>query len=210
MAARAQHRVQLLDHVHRQADGARLVHDRALDALADPPGGIGGEAKPALRIELLDGVDQPEIAFFDQVEQRESAVAVVLGDVDHQPQVVLDHLLARGEIPAARQPRVVQLLLRAEELAVPDLVEVDLGHVRQEVRAGIVLLRGLARREPPRPPPGTLTSRSRVMTRLPLADTATGRPACRGGGSRSAGTRAGSPSRPSPRSSALWPRAPPP
>src|SRR5207253_11072975 len=32
-----------LDHVHRDADGARLVRDRARDRLADPPGRVGAE-----------------------------------------------------------------------------------------------------------------------------------------------------------------------
>ena len=85
-------------------------------------------------------MDQAEITFFDQVEQRQSAVGVVLGDVDHQPQVVLDHLLARREIPGSRQPRVVQLLLRAEQLVVSDLVEVELGHIGEQIGAGVVLL----------------------------------------------------------------------
>jgi hypothetical protein len=82
----------------------------ALDALADPPGGIGGKAKPALRIELLDRVDQSEIAFFDQIEQSEAAIGVVLRDIHHQPQIVLDHLLTCGEIAALRQTRVVDFL----------------------------------------------------------------------------------------------------
>jgi hypothetical protein len=64
-----QHLVQLLDHVHRQADGARLVHDGPLDVLADPPGGVGGKAEAALGIELFEGVDESQIALLDEVEQ---------------------------------------------------------------------------------------------------------------------------------------------
>ena len=70
MAFRAQHLVQLADHVHRQAHGARLIHDRAFDALADPPGGVSRKAEAARRIEFFDRVHQAEIAFLDQVEQR--------------------------------------------------------------------------------------------------------------------------------------------
>ena len=57
-APRAQHLLQLAHHVHRQADHAALVHHRALDRLAYPPGGIGGEAKTALGLELVDRVDE--------------------------------------------------------------------------------------------------------------------------------------------------------
>ncbi len=94
MAHRPQHGVQFLDYMHGQADGARLVHDGAFDALADPPSGIGGEAESAFGIEFLERVDQAEIAFFDQVQQLQSTAGVVLGDVHNQPQIVFDHLLA--------------------------------------------------------------------------------------------------------------------
>src|SRR5262249_8003199 len=43
-----------LDHVHRDADGARLVGDRAGDCLADPPGRIGRELVAAAILELVD------------------------------------------------------------------------------------------------------------------------------------------------------------
>src|SRR4051794_18564997 len=43
LAAGADQLVDRLDHVHRDADGARLVGDRAGYRLADPPGGVGAE-----------------------------------------------------------------------------------------------------------------------------------------------------------------------
>src|SRR6266566_5140760 len=52
MALRAKHGVKLLDHVHRQPDRARLVHDCALDVLPDPPGGVRGKPKTTLGIEF--------------------------------------------------------------------------------------------------------------------------------------------------------------
>src|SRR5581483_6077064 len=50
--------VQLLDHVHRNADRARLVRDRARDGLPDPPGRVGRELVALAVVELLDGPDQ--------------------------------------------------------------------------------------------------------------------------------------------------------
>ena len=82
-----------LDHVHRDADGARLVGDRAGDRLADPPGRVGRELVAAAVFELVDRLHQADVAFLDQVEELQAAVGVLLGDRDHQAQVGLDHLL---------------------------------------------------------------------------------------------------------------------
>lgn len=70
MAHGAQDEVDFLDDVNGQANGARLVHDCPFDALANPPGCVGGKAEATLRLEFFDGVDQAEIAFLDQVGQR--------------------------------------------------------------------------------------------------------------------------------------------
>ena len=40
--------VDRLDHMHRNADGARLIGNRPSDRLTDPPGGIGGEFVTAM------------------------------------------------------------------------------------------------------------------------------------------------------------------
>src|SRR3569833_536943 len=79
MPLRPQVDVEFLDDVYRQTDGARLVHDRALDVLAYPPGGIGRETETALGIEFLQRMDEAEVAFFHQVEQRRPAVGIMLG-----------------------------------------------------------------------------------------------------------------------------------
>src|SRR5581483_2683426 len=47
--------VDRLDHVHGNADRARLIGDRARDRLANPPGGVGRELVAALILELVDG-----------------------------------------------------------------------------------------------------------------------------------------------------------
>ena len=38
---RSQHAVDRLDHMYRDADGPRLIGNRARDGLANPPGGVG-------------------------------------------------------------------------------------------------------------------------------------------------------------------------
>src|SRR5262244_111347 len=82
-----------LHHVHGDANGARLVGDRARDRLPDPPRGIGRELVAAAILEFVDPLHQADIAFLDQVEELQAAVGVFLGDGDDEAQVRLHHLL---------------------------------------------------------------------------------------------------------------------
>jgi hypothetical protein len=102
LAAGAHELVDRLDHVHRDADGARLVGDRAGDRLPDPPRGIGRELVAAAVLELVDRLHQADVAFLDEVEELQAAVGVFLGDRDHEAQVGLDHFLLG--LRASRSP----------------------------------------------------------------------------------------------------------
>src|SRR5687768_14271755 len=68
LALRAADLVQLLDHMYRDPNRARLVGQRAGDRLADPPGRVGGELEALAVVELLGGPDQAERSLLDQVE----------------------------------------------------------------------------------------------------------------------------------------------
>jgi len=133
IAQRAQHDVELFHDVRRQADGARLIHDRALDRLPDPPCRVGGEAEASFGIELAQRVDEAEIALLDQVAERESAIEIMLGDADDKAQVALDHLLPRREVAGGRRACAGELFFGAEQRALPDFVQVDLSDVVQEI-----------------------------------------------------------------------------
>ena len=93
-----------LGHVHGHADRAGLVGDGATDGLADPPRGVRAELEAAAMVELLDRAHQAEVAFLNQVEQRQSAAEVFLGHADDEPQVRLDQP-ALGALAAARASR---------------------------------------------------------------------------------------------------------
>ena len=78
-----------------------MVGQCAADGLADPPGRVGGELVAAAVLELVHRSQQSDVAFLDQVEQRQAAVVVPLGDRHDQSQVGLGHLvLGLGRIRA--------------------------------------------------------------------------------------------------------------
>src|SRR5882724_10697313 len=84
--------VQRLDHVDGHADRARLIRERAADRLADPPGRVRREAVPAPIVELDDGAHQADVAFLDEVEERQPALRVALRETHDEPEVGLDEL----------------------------------------------------------------------------------------------------------------------
>src|ERR671922_2352951 len=57
------------DHVHGNADGARLVGNGASDSLANPPGGVGGEFISTAPIKFVGTFHQAEISFLDEIEE---------------------------------------------------------------------------------------------------------------------------------------------
>src|SRR5215216_1779029 len=134
LALRAADLVELLDHVDRDADRARLVGERAGDRLADPPRRVGGELEALAVVELLRGADEAERALLDQVQEGEPLVAVVLRDRDDQAQVGLDHLLLRVEVAALDPAREVDLLLRGEQTDLADVLQEQLKGVGRHVR----------------------------------------------------------------------------
>ena len=96
LALDAQHLVHGLDHVHRDADGARLVGDRAGDGLADPPRGVRRELEALGVVELLDRTHQAEVALLDEVEEQHAATDVALGDATTSRRLAwISSLLAR-------------------------------------------------------------------------------------------------------------------
>src|SRR5215208_16902 len=141
LALRAADLVELLDHVDRDADRARLVGERAGDRLTDPPRRVGGELEALAVVELLRGADEAERALLDQVQERQALVAVVLRDRDDQAEVRLDHLLLRVEVAALDALGEVDLFLRGEQADLADVLEEQLQRVRRHV--GPQVQRGL-------------------------------------------------------------------
>ena len=133
--------VQLLDHVHGDADRARLVGDRARDGLADPPRRVRRELVALAVVELLDGADQAERAFLDQVEEAEAAAEVALGDRDDEAEVRLGHLRLRRHVAALDALREADFLVGGEERHLADLAQVEAEAVEARLDGEVELRR---------------------------------------------------------------------
>ena len=74
-----------VDHVHRNANCPGLVGDGPRDRLTNPPGGICRELEATAVLVLVDSSHQPGVAFLDQIQEAQAAIAIFLGDRNHQP-----------------------------------------------------------------------------------------------------------------------------
>ena len=125
--------VDLLDHVHRHADGAALVGDRALQCLADPPGRVRRELVALGVVELLDRTHQADVAFLDQVEQRQALALVALGQRNDEAEVGLEQVVAGAGAVGADGLQVATQLDRD----LRDLLGVRLADLLLRVEAGL-------------------------------------------------------------------------
>jgi hypothetical protein len=103
-----------------------LIDNRSFNVLPDPPRRIRAEAKPALIVELLDGLDKPKIALFDDIGKGEPSMHISLTDTDHQTEIRFDHLLARLLVPRHDPLAQLLLLLKRQQGRVTDLAQVAL------------------------------------------------------------------------------------
>src|SRR5436190_11571815 len=110
--------------VQRHADRAALTRERSEDRLANPPHGVRNELHALIGIELAGGGEQPDVAFADEIGERQPAVLILLRDRDHEPEVALHELLHRLLIAGAHLARERDLLLLREQWSLGDLVQV--------------------------------------------------------------------------------------
>src|SRR5262252_6532614 len=87
---------QVIDHVRGDADGARLIGDRAGDRLADPPRRIGRKLVAAAVFEFVDRLHQADVPLLDEIEELQPAAPVLLGDRNDETEVGFDQFLLRA------------------------------------------------------------------------------------------------------------------
>ena len=71
----------------RDPDRACLVGNRPGDRLANPPGGVGRKLESPPVFVLVDRTHQAGVALLDEIEERQAAIAVFLGNRHHQPEI---------------------------------------------------------------------------------------------------------------------------
>jgi hypothetical protein len=77
-----------------------------------------------VRVELLDGTHQADVAFLDQVVETHRAASLLAGDGDHERQVVPDELLLRSDLALAGLEGERVLLVAGERRIVANRLEV--------------------------------------------------------------------------------------
>src|SRR5918998_1128067 len=82
----ASHLADLLAHVDGNPDGLPFVGNSPLDSLTYPPRSVGGEAEAAVRVELLDGPHEADVALLDQILEGEAVTTQFLGYGDDELQ----------------------------------------------------------------------------------------------------------------------------
>ncbi len=110
----------------RQTDRPALIDQGPLNRLPDPPGRVGGETAFLADLKALDSLDQAHVAFFDQVQKRQTTIHVALGDFNHQPQVRFNHPGPGRLVPLADADRQLPLFLGGQKVAFLYLLQVKL------------------------------------------------------------------------------------
>src|SRR4051794_20450376 len=129
LALRAHDLVQLLDDVHRHADRARLVGERTRHRLADPPGRVRRELEALAPVEFLRRAHQPDRAFLDQIEERQTLVAIALRDRHDQAKIGLDHGLLRAVVAALDALGQLDLLGGGKQVDLANLLQEELERI---------------------------------------------------------------------------------
>ena len=96
----------------RDAHRPALVAEVALDLADDVRGRVGRQLDAAVDVEAVDRLDQADAADLDEIVELLAAVGVAPGERADEREVLLDQLLARGEVAllvVAAQQRLVGL-----------------------------------------------------------------------------------------------------
>ena len=81
-------------HLHERPGTQDVLLNRRLD----PPHGVGGKTEAFFRLETLHRLHQADIAFRDDLGDRQAVAAIAHGDLGHEPEMAGDELLCRVAI----------------------------------------------------------------------------------------------------------------
>src|SRR5215471_16603780 len=75
----------------RKPNHLALIRQRTFDRLLNPPSAVGTQLAALSRIKAFYGLDQTDISFRNQIEERQPEIRVVLSDLNDQAEVCFDH-----------------------------------------------------------------------------------------------------------------------
>ena len=131
-----------LDHVDGYTYGTRLIGDSSGDGLSDPPCGVGRELEALGIIELLNGLDEAEVALLDEVEEVHTASEIALRNTYDQSEVRFGKALFGADIALVDTDGEVDLLLGSQQRYAADLFEVYLDGVVDRDRVALLVVVG--------------------------------------------------------------------
>ena len=79
--------VDSFNHVHRNANGAGLIGDRASDSLPNPPGRVSGKFIAATPLEFVGSTHQSDVAFLNQIQELQAAVGIFFRNGNHEAKI---------------------------------------------------------------------------------------------------------------------------
>ena len=116
--------VDRLDHMHRDADRTRLIRDGARNGLADPPRRISAELIPLVVIELFHGLDEPQIAFLDEVKEKHASSNIAFRYTHDETQVCLSQCLLRRFVAVFHALGQIDFLIGRQKGYAADFLEI--------------------------------------------------------------------------------------
>ena len=125
-----------------EANRFGLIGESALDRLLNPPGTVGRKFPTLGRVKTFDRLHQADIAFADQVEQRQSKIFIIVRNFDDDAQIGFDHLLARFFVAFFNAGCEFDFLLRREEFDLADFAEVKFDRRFAVVRGAVFVADG--------------------------------------------------------------------
>ena len=88
-----------------------------MDRGANPPHGIGGQAKALVGLEAFDRLHQPDIALGHDLADWQAVAAIAHGDLGHEAQMRGDKLVSRvAVIMLAREKSLTGTYVRGRKL----------------------------------------------------------------------------------------------
>ena len=117
------------DHVGRDPDCLTGVDQGPLDRLFDPIAGVGAKPGAHRGIEAFDRPEEAEIPLLDEIGQQQATVGIAAGDVDHEPEIGSNHMVAGERVTPTNTLGEPFLVRRSEQGCLVDVPQVGLERV---------------------------------------------------------------------------------